>query len=81
MRDFHNIPIVLKKHASQAITLRFKMDAEDVVHYIKTARVIKDIDKDGNIGILQSDIGDRKIQFICTIRERVLYIITVEECK
>jgi hypothetical protein len=81
LRDFHNIPIILKKHASRAISIRFKMNAQDVVHYIKTARVIKDIDKDGNIGILQSDIGDRKIQFICTIRERVLYIITVEECK
>lgn len=68
MRDLHNIPIILKKHASQAISIRFKMDAEDVVHYIKTARVIKDIDKDGNIGILQCDIGNRKMQFICTIR-------------
>ncbi len=81
MHDIHNIPIILKKHASQAITKRFKMDSEDVKHYIKTARVIKAIDKDGNIGILQSDIGDCKIQFICTIRERILYIITVEECK
>ncbi len=81
MIDIHNIPIILKKHASQAISKRFRMDAEDVRHYIKTARMIKSIEKDGNIGILQSEIGDCKIQFVCTIREKILYIITVEECK
>jgi hypothetical protein len=79
--EIHNIPIVLKKHASQAIARRFKMGAEDATHYIKTARVIKPIEKDGNIGLLQSDIGGKKIQFVCTIREKILYIITVEECK
>jgi hypothetical protein len=79
--DIHNIPIILKKHASQAIARRFRMDAEDVKHYIKKARVIKSIEKDGSIGILQSKIGDYKIQFVCTIREKVLYIITVEECE
>jgi len=47
LRDFHNIPIILKKHASEAISIRFKMDAQDVVHYVKTARVIKDIEKMG----------------------------------
>lgn len=81
MLDIHNIPIVLKKHASRAIARRFQMDAEDVRHYIKTARIIKSIEKDGNTGILQSDVGDSKIQFVCTIREKTLYIITVEECK
>lgn len=81
MLDIHNIPIILKKHASRAIARRFQMDAEDVRHYIKTARIIKSIEKDGNIGILQSDVGDSKIQFVCTIREKTLYIITVEECK
>lgn len=81
MSDIHNIPIKLKKHASQTLAQRFQLNAEDVIHYIKTAKIVKPIEKDGNIGILQSNIGKCKIQFVCTIRENILYIITVEECK
>lgn len=81
MIDIHNIPVKFKKHAAQALIRRFRLDVEDVEHYIKTASVIKSIEKDGSIGILQSNIGDSKIQFVCTIREKVLYIITVEECR
>lgn len=81
MIDIHNIPVKFKKHAAEALTSRFKLDMEDAEHYIKTARVIKSIEKDGCIGILQSNIGNSKIQFVCTIREKILYIITVEECK
>jgi hypothetical protein len=58
---------------------RFRLNPEDCEHYIKTAKVIKPIEKDGNVRILQSKIGDIKIQFICTIREKILYIITVED--
>jgi hypothetical protein len=79
--DIHNIPVKFKKHAAQALSRRFKLEIEDVEHYIKTASVIKSIEKDGCIGILQSNIGDSKIQFVCTIREKTMYIITVEECK
>lgn len=80
MIDIHNIPIKIKKHAAQALTKRFRLDVKDAEHYIKTACIIKPVEKDGNIGILQSNIGDCKIQFVCTIREKILYIITVEEC-
>ncbi len=51
------------------------------MHYIKTAKIVKSIEKDGSIGILQGNIGKCKVQFVCTIRENILYIITVEECK
>jgi len=78
--DIHNIPIQIKKHAAQTLIKRFRLDVDDAEHYIKTAHIIKPIEKDGNIGILQSNIGDSKIKFVCTIREKVLYIITVEEC-
>ncbi len=80
MIDIHNIPIQMKKHAAQTLIKRFRMTREDADHYIKTASIIKPIEKDGNIGILLSNIGDSKIKFVCTVRERVLYIITVEEC-
>lgn len=81
MRDIHVIPIRITKHAAVALVRRFKLNVTDAEHYIKTAKIIKPIEKDGNIGILQSYIGDYKIQFVCTIRENILYIITVEECK
>ena len=77
MPDIHNIPIKLKKHAAQTLAQRFQFDSEDVKHYIKTAKIVKPLEKDGNIGILQSNIGKSKIQTICTIREDILYIITV----
>jgi hypothetical protein len=81
MHDIHSIPLRLKKHVAEALAQRFRIVPEDVEHYIKTARIVKSIEKDGKIGILQGKIGDCKIQFICTIREKVLYIITVEECE
>ncbi len=81
MLDINNIPIKLKKHAAEALLRRFRLNPEDCEHYIKTARVVKPIEKDGNIGILQSKIGDCEIQFVCTIREKILYVITVEECR
>jgi hypothetical protein len=81
MLDIHNIPIKIKKHAARALVRRFKLDVEEAEHYIKIACIVKPVEKDGNIGILQSNIGNCKIQFVCTIRENILYIITVEECK
>lgn len=60
---------------------RFELSLDEVKHYIKTAKIIKPVDKDGNIGILQSVIGDSKIKFVFTTRKNALWIITVEECK
>jgi len=81
LHDIHNIPISIIMHAAEALIRRFKLDVIDAEHYIKTAKIIKHFEKDGNIGILESYVGGRKIQFVCTIRENILYLITVEECK
>lgn len=81
MQDFHRLPIHFKKHAALMLIRRFELSLDEVKHYIKTARIIKPLDKEGNIGILQSDIGSSKIKFVCMIRENALWIITVEECK
>jgi len=63
------------------LLLRFELRIDEVKHYIKTAKILKPVEKDGNIGILQSTIGSTKIKFVSTIREKALWIITVEECK
>jgi hypothetical protein len=60
---------------------RFELSLGEIKHHIKTARIIKPFDKEGNIGILQSNIGSSKIKFVCMIKENALWIITVEECK
>ena len=60
---------------------RFELSLDEVKHYIKTAKIIKSVEKDGNIGILQSNIGNKKIKLVFTLREKAIWIITVEECK
>ncbi len=81
MQDFHRLPIHFKKHAALMLLQRFELSLDEVKHYIKTATIIKPVEKDGNIGILQSTIGNSKIKFVFTIRENTLLIITVEECR
>jgi len=81
LHDIHTLPIRFKKHAALMLLLRFELSLNEVKHCIKTAKVIKPVKKDGNIGILQSTIGDTKIKFVFTIREKALWIITVEESK
>ena len=81
MQDFHKLPIYFKKHAAQTLVERFELSLNEVKHFIKTAKIIKPVEKDGNIGILQGNIGDSKIKFIFTIRAKALWIITVEESK
>ena len=81
MKDFHRLPVHFKKHAALMLIQRFGLSLDEVKHYVKTARIIKPLDKEGNIGILQSDIGSSKIKFVCVIRENALWIITVEECR
>jgi hypothetical protein len=80
LRDIHRLPVYFKKHAALMLIQRFGLSLQEVRHYIKVARVIKPLDKDGTCGILQSDIGRSKIKFVCMVREDALWIITVEEC-
>jgi hypothetical protein len=80
LRDIHRLPIHFKKHAALMLIQRFGLSLHEVRHYIKVARVIKPLDKDGTCGILQSEIGNARIKFVCMVREDALWIITVEEC-
>lgn len=81
MQNIHTLPLNFKKHAAIMLLERFELSLDEVKHYIRTAKIIKPVEKDGNIEILQSTIGDSKIKFVFTIREKALWIITVEECK
>ncbi|MFH1773444.1 MAG: DUF4258 domain-containing protein [Methanobacteriota archaeon] len=79
MKDFHLLPIKYTKHASDMLRERFQMDTQEVRHYLKTGRHIKKVEKEGNIGIIEGRIGDSKIRFVYTIRQGIVWIITVEE--
>lgn len=81
MPEIHNLPIFFKKHSAQTLIQRFGLSLEEVKHFIKTAKIIKPVEKDGAIGILQGRIRNSKIRFVFTIRKNALWIITVEESK
>ncbi len=81
LQDIHRLPIHFKKHTALRLLQRFELSLDEVKHYIRAAKIIKPVEKDGNIGIMQSNLGDSKIKFVFTIREKALWIITVEECK
>lgn len=55
------------------------MNTEEVRHYLKTGKHVKKVIKEGNIGVIEGGIGGSKIRFIYTIREGIVWIITVEE--
>jgi hypothetical protein len=78
--NFANFPITFTPHAALMLADRFEMDLDETKHYVRTAKVVKAIEKDGNIGLLRSCIGDCDIQFVCTTRmykgRRTLHVIT-----
>ncbi|HMF33581.1 MAG TPA: DUF4258 domain-containing protein [Candidatus Lokiarchaeia archaeon] len=80
MRDIQTLPVRFTKHAALRLLERFGLSLEEVKHFIKTANIVKPVEKDGNPGILQGRIGQSKIRFVFTIRQDILWIITVEEC-
>ncbi len=55
------------------------MKTDEVRHYLKTGKKIKKTNKDGEIGIIQSEIGDARIRFVYTVRSGTIYILTIEE--
>lgn len=55
------------------------MKTDEVRHYLKTGKHIKKISTDGEIGIIQSEIGDARIRFVYTVRKDTIYILTIEE--
>ena len=79
MIDFHKAPIKYTIHASNRLKERFQMKTDEVRHYLKTGKHIKRTNKDGEVGIIQSEIGDSRIRFVYTIRSGTIYIITIEE--
>lgn len=81
LHNLHTLPIYFKKHAALMLIHRFELSLSEVKHCIKTAKIVKPVEKEGDIGILQSNIGDTKIRFVFTIRKKAIWIITVEESK
>jgi hypothetical protein len=78
--DFYHYPIKLSGHAAERLGERFMLyDEDEIRHYIKKSEVVDPFGKEGSIGILQCQYGDRKIRFVCKISEKVLVVITVEE--
>ena len=55
------------------------MKTDEVRHYLKTGKHIKKTNKDGEIGIIQSEIGEERIRFVYTVRSGTIYILTIEE--
>ena len=76
--NIHNLPFKFKPHAALRLIERFDMELDDVKHYFKTGKLIKEPRKDGDIGILERKIGESKIRFVFTIRQKTIWIITVE---
>lgn len=81
MRDIHQLPVYFTKHAARMLIQRLSLSRDEVRHYIKVARIIRPVEKDGSCGILQSDTGNIKIRFVYMVREGALWIVTVEVCE
>ena len=77
--DFHKAPIKYTMHASNRLKERFQMKTDEVRHYLKTGKNIKKTKKDGEIGIIQSEIGEARIRFVYIVRSGTIYILTIEE--
>ena len=76
--DIHKLPIRFKTHAAMRLIRRFDMDIEEFRQLLKTGKMIKKPKKDGHIGIIQRKLGDTKIRIKFTLRQKTLWIITVE---
>ena len=79
MIEFHNAPIKYRIHASNRLRERFRIQTDEVRHCLKAGKHIKKCNKDGEIGIIQSEIGNARIRFIYPIRSGTIYILTIEE--
>jgi hypothetical protein len=77
--DVHSAPIKYTMHASNRLKERFQMKTDEVRHYLKTGKEIRKCNKDGEVGIIQSEIGDARIRFVYTVRSGTIYILTIEE--
>lgn len=80
--DIHRLPIKIKFHASQRIAERVgkeRLSIEEQIYFVrqlvKEGRVVRKVAKDGEVGVIQK--GKYRAKF--TIREGVLWVLTIEE--
>lgn len=57
---------------------RFQITTREVRHHLLTGKHVKKPKKEGSIGIIASRVGGSKIRFVYTVRNGVVWIITVE---
>ena len=79
MIEFHKASIKYTIHASNRLKERFQMKTDEVRHCLKTGKHIKKVNKDGDVGIIQNEIGGARIRFVYTVRSGTIYILTIEE--
>lgn len=73
------MPIRWKKHTIIRLIERFDLDADEAEHYLRTGKIIKKVNKEGEFGIIQSKIGKGKIRFVITVRQGIIWVLTAEE--
>ena len=78
MKDIHSMEIRWKLHAVERLSQRFKLDPENAEHSLKTGKIIRKIEKEGQIGIIESGKGKNNIRFKFLIHREILWVITVE---
>jgi hypothetical protein len=78
MRDVHSMEIRWKLHAVERLSQRFKLDPDDAEHLLKTGKLIKKIEKEGQIGIIENKKKKSIIRFKFLIYKKMLWVITVE---
>ncbi|MFA5772662.1 MAG: DUF4258 domain-containing protein [Thermoplasmata archaeon] len=76
--EIHKLPMRFRTHAALRLIEHFDMSLDEVKHYFKTGKLVKRPAKDGDIGILERTVGKSKIRFVFTIRQKTIWIITVE---
>jgi hypothetical protein len=80
--DIHGLPIKIKFHASQRIAERVgkeRLSIEEQIYFvrrlIKEGKIVRKVAKEGEVGMIQK--GKYRAKF--TIREGVLWVLTIEE--
>ena len=78
MKDIHSMEIRWKLHAVERLSQRFKLGPDDAEHLLKTGRIIKKFEKEGQIGIIENKKKKSIIRFKYLIHRGMLWVITVE---
>ena len=78
MKDIHSMEIRWKLHAVERLSKRFKLDPNNAEHLLKTGKIIRKIEKEGQIGVIENAKKKGKIRFKFLIHREILWVITVE---